>query len=184
MVNFYKYAHRANWFLIFHHSSKNSEYFDETNWLMFNSENRYSALGTLEKYKISGKFEFLLEYPQLEGYNRFKQTSNPTVSDKIEGYQPIHLSWTSYSFGGLALSSNTGFTFIDGSPGTDGWFYAIASKVPWVGDYIPGAFDKGYDGCNTTEVNLFVRVPIVCSAISYRKNYILCVSLSLLIILS
>ena len=176
----YKYSHSASWFLIFHHNSTGG-YFDETNWLWFNTEHRYSALGTLEKYRINGKLEFLLEYPQFEGFNRFKQTSNQKVSKTIEGYKPIHLSWTTNSFGGLALSDYKG-AFIDGSPGNlNGWFYAIAARNSWNGN-IPGPYEKDQGFYQTTEVNLWIRVPLLCTNILYKRYNNHLISISLLII--
>ena len=159
MVNsLYKYAYHANWFLIFHHNSDGG-YFSNGELLMYYSDDKYSALGSLEKYRRNGFFEFLLEYPELEGYNRFVQTSNPTQTRKISGYQKRHLSWEVNNFGGLALSSDTGSTFIDGSPGNgNGWHYAIGSYSKWGFGHIPGPYGSDSSYVDLKEVNLWIRI--------------------------
>ena len=165
MSTIIKNAHRASWFLIFHHNSAGG-YFSTSEQLSTCSTHKYSALGILEKFRINGEFEFLLEYPQIEGFNRFKQTSNPTKSSKVTGFVKKHLSWESCSFAGLALSSSSS-TFIDGSPNADTWYYAIALYSKWGGGDIPGPFSEGV---TITEVNLWVRVLLTITSLSLKKR--------------
>ena len=154
----YKHAYHANWFLIFHHNSAGG-YFSNNELLMYYSDHKYSALGSLEKYRINGFFEFLLEYPELDGYSRFIQISNPTQTKSIEGYKKKHLSWETRGFGGLALSSDTSYTYIDGTPGNAiNWHYAIGSYTKWTDGYIPGPFYVGEGKIDLQEVNLWIRI--------------------------
>ena len=126
----------------------------------------------------------MLEYPQLESFNRFKQTSNPTISSTCEGYTHIHISWTDNDFGGLALSENSGMTFIDGSPGNgNGWHYSIGLKKAWY-TWIPGPYNEFQSNYEIIEVNLWVRVPILCTKVLYKRYNNHMISVYLLIIAS
>lgn len=84
----------------------------------------------LNNYQSKDGFEFLLEYSDLTGYNRWKQSSNPlTITKnssmkKVPGYTPIKISWDSNGWGGLAKSNN-GTSLLDGSVGSNENFYAI-----------------------------------------------------------
>ena len=168
----YKSAYHANWFLIFHHNS-NGGYFSSNELLMYYSEHKYSALETLEKYRINGYFEFLLEYPQLDGYNRFIQKSNPTKTASIEGYRKKHLSWELHDFGGLALSSDPSCTYIDGSPGNgNDWFYSIGLYNKWDYGDIPGPYNKGEGDYYLHEVNLWIRIYNLNSCKPNHRNHI------------
>lgn len=116
------------------------------------SENMYSILHMLnDKYKINGKFEFLLEYPELGGCNRWKQSLNPLFdtddSAQAVGYEGINISWSVTQWGGLVRSSQKSFTVLDGSCGSVNWHYAIGvykgnsysnTQCPPLGDCFPG----------------------------------------------
>ena len=66
----FKHDHNASWVLLLHHISEEGDFFTRDNVEDITSENLYSRLKYLEKYRFRSKFEFLLEYPQLSGYNR------------------------------------------------------------------------------------------------------------------
>lgn len=99
---------------------------------------KQSILYSLENYRNSNnQFEFLLEYSDLSGYNRWVQTSNPLkTSESVSGYKKIKLSWEDNGFKGLA-KSNYGKTLLDGSVGSGNWFYSIGATQVWNGG-IPG----------------------------------------------
>ncbi len=111
-----------------------------------NSTTKNSQFATLAKLNLTS-YEFLLEYHHTlqagssmypRQYNRWKQTSNPaTTNNAISGYQAVAISWTDSAWGGIGKSSTTDSTFIDGSPGTGTWFYALGAYKAWNGG-IPG----------------------------------------------
>ena len=91
----------------------------------YDTLHKKSILYNLSSYKNkNGQFEFLLEYSDVDGYNRWIQTSNPieTIED-VTGYKAVTVSWPSDSWYGLA-NSNSGNTLLDGNKGT-GRFYNV-----------------------------------------------------------
>lgn len=178
----YKIINKYNaiWLQVFHHDTNNNTvwFADEAEALNCNSQYKFSILDQLEGFRGSdGKFEFLLEYPQdlPNEYNRWKQTDNPvTTTEKdnstaspANGYEAIHVDWTTSGWGGLLKSIKQGeksrpFTFIDGVTNHNNWYYAIgcydnSSLLPSDNNWhnkVPGA--KGDTGMK--EINLYVRL--------------------------
>ena len=69
------------------------------------ASNLFSRLHRLENggYRnADGYLEFKVVYPELSGYNQWRQKSNPTTSGKKAGYKPVNLPWPN-SFDGLAI---------------------------------------------------------------------------------
>ena len=137
---------KENWIKIFHHNSQNGDFFINSNEVLFsNKTNKYSILGYInDSWKINNSFEFLLEYPQLIGYNRWKQSlhpkDNPEIGDnnKAIGYEAINITWKEQKWGGLVKSNPGDQTFIDGSCGSIGhYWYSIGLYVSFNGG-IPG----------------------------------------------
>lgn len=125
----------------------------ETNTNAPTTSDKYSILSKLESFRpnTNSSFEFRLKYPtDTNDSNIWKQTSNPTY-EKVTGYKPIKIDWTSNYWGGLEYSGNTS-TLIDGSVNHDYWFYAIgvASKYK---DGIPNN-----NGSTANDVELWVRI--------------------------
>ena len=155
------------WLLVFHHKINNGQPIfsvkEEVEYI--NEENRYSILGEVdERFRQRGRYEFLLEYPALEGCNIWTQTISPLYAQpELEnGYKPIQITWTENNWHGLSLSSNPN-SFIDGSPGHDWYFYSIGLKKPWSQYQIPGPYDTRYSPYNnskyyTYEVHLWLRI--------------------------
>lgn len=117
---------------------------------------KWSILGLLEKFRNAsfGGFEFMLEYPSLAKYNRWRQSSNPMlVANSVSGYSPITVQMTEASWGGLALNSDATSAFMDGVPSSPGtsWYYAIGQRAP---------FNGGIPSNNTAvqEVYLWLRI--------------------------
>lgn len=107
----------------------------------------------------NGQYEFILEYPEWQGWNRWKQTSNPVTSyDSISGYSGVFIKW-SKGFNGMAQSPDTTYCFLDCSSvgsGSGNWWYAICSYR----DYNSGI--PGPNNGSTTSyyfTYLYVRVP-------------------------
>lgn len=166
-----KIAYGASWLHVFHQTHNKSSMFRPEIALNYRDDEKFSILGRLEEFRYKGRFEFLLEYKEVPGYNRFSQTSNPTRMDTVENFRPIHLSFET-GFYGLALSSNNDCTFIDASPGPAGsWGFAIASYNNYY-DGIPGP------GSHIVhEVDLWVRIPLYvrnsCGIVKRNSNELL-----------
>ena len=124
-----------SWVLLFRHDvSKNprfltsiSDYIDYYN----ESDNDiYSILGEAHQWeKKFDQYEFLLEYPELVGYNHWKQTNFPLdekQSKVPEGYYNISNTWIVYDFGGLIY--NSACSLLKGSITSSMWYYAIGTK--------------------------------------------------------
>lgn len=134
--------HNATWLKVFYHNSKSGTvlFLNNAEALHCETVDKFSVLDELENFRgKDGKFEFLLEYPDdyPNEYNRWKQIDNPaTVQDvavsdpdsvQVNGYEEIHIDWNGRFWNGLRLSTNT-YTLIDGSIGSDYWWYAIGAN--------------------------------------------------------
>lgn len=166
--------YNATWLQVFHHNTNNNTVWfkDESEALNCDSRYKFSILDQLEGFRGSdSKFEFLLEYPQdlPNQYNRWKQTDNPattleannsTYGTPANGYEVIHVDWTSKGWGGLLKSknvNNAARTLIDGSTNHANWYYSIGCYNNHATDWK----DKmlGPDGSTgMKEVNLYVRL--------------------------
>lgn len=150
----------ANWVRLFYHNSnKGTVLFsaDKNEFLRCNAVDKISDLWALEQFRgKDGKFELLLQYQNSTGYNRWKQTSNFTKETTISGYEAVAVSWTSQSWGGLALSSTPANTWVDGSPGASTWYYAIGPKA---------AYQGGMPNENTVETG-WVEIWVRCDDIN------------------
>lgn len=152
----------AVWLRIFHHNNLNgTELWSSISQSSledgYDVLHRQSILAYLDDYKGESGFEFLLEYSDLEGYNRWIQSTNPLKTTKnssmtkVPGYQSVSISWNTANWGGLA-KSNSGATLLDGSIGNNNWFYAIGAKTNYNGG-IPGP-----NQVITGSVDLWVRI--------------------------
>lgn len=128
----------ARWLRIFHHDLLDGTLFWDAKAQVltnggYESLHKQSILYALENYRNkNNQFEFLLEYSDIPGYNRWIQTSNPiTTSEDVTGYKSVKTSWTSTSWYGLALS-NSGSTVLDGNKGNN-WWYAVGVISPHQG---------------------------------------------------
>lgn len=167
-----KDAYNAKWARIFYHNNKSGTVLFGSNkneFLSCHTTDKISDLWALERFRDKdGKFELLLEYGDETGYNRWKQTSDFTKTTAITGYEAVSCSWTGNSWGGLALSQDSGSTWVDGSPnsGTNSWWYAIGCK---------GAFEGGIPGGTkavTGTVSLWVRTDNVSSVKVTKKGIV------------
>ena len=135
----FKYQYDCWWSIIFFHNSSTGSYFSKTdplrNPLSCSTIDLYSYIGDLnDRYRVSGKFEFILEYLELKGYNRWTQTLNPLkayegMSDEEIGYSPVGtLSWPYRSFSAMhqpkVATKNTCFMCISNEVN---WHYAIGA---------------------------------------------------------
>lgn len=158
----------SKWLCVFYHDCKGGTVlFKDANEAMYCSQdNKYSRLKWLNALtNTDGKYEFLLRYPlNSTDYNRWKQDSNPcttytantdNTNIKMTGYEGIHIAWTAHRWGGLGLNrpKEDGDCFLDGSVGTDEWYYAIGSWEKY-NTGIPGP-GSPFDSVDVVE--LYVR---------------------------
>lgn len=146
----------ATWLKVYYTNSKNGTVlWKDIDELGFSLQAyKWSILGMLPYfYNNTWKYEFLLEYPSLGKYNRWRQTSNPLLTDQsVSGYSAVDISMTQNNWGGLALSSTKGTsTIIDGSPGNTTWYYAIGQQAAYQGG-IPA------NEPSVQEVYLWIRI--------------------------
>lgn len=134
--------------------------------------NLYLFQQTHDIFKDSlGYYEFILEYPELNNYQRWKQTSNPvTTYDAVSNYTPIHISWTKDNWGGMARQNSSINTktscLLSGGIGTANWWYALCSYANYQGG-IPGPNSTVV----TTFIYFYVRVPQLESANILTNDY-------------
>ena len=125
------------------------------------SERKYSILSEVQEWPHSGKYEFLLQYPELEGYNRWKQTNFPLSEayyqgkQEVEGYENVSITWTTRQWAGL--QNSTGCSLLEGSISVTNWYYAIGTKKDCAGygvNSMPGPKDPPVHF-----VYLWMRIP-------------------------
>ena len=167
-----KEAYGCKWLKIFYHNSSTKVFFNKSKneHLSSNSEEKYSILGALESiHRFDNSFEFLLEYPELQGYNRWIQTvnplgiKNPTTRESL-GYESINETWSCNYCGGFTLSINQN-TFICGAIGhSSHWVFAIGSFSNYGTDNTfpgPTINDENGNATNTHKISyvyLWIRV--------------------------
>lgn len=162
-------ADGSEWERIFWHdvSTTSTWFASSTEAKDCNQSNRFSKLGTLDKYRYNGKYEFMLIYPKYSTtkYNRWIQYADPltTTSDASQtidsmGYFPVHIDYTSNWKYGMGLSSSSGNALMDCEAGHGNWFGAIGmySANGYSGGY-PAPTESGMSA-NQKEVELWVRI--------------------------
>jgi len=138
-----KNAHGRTWVMIFNHDIDQGGYFNNFSDAMYSlNPHKYSIFQLISPDFITdGYFEFLLEYPDVSGFNQWRQDllpwNNTEVNDEnAKGYQGISISWNASQWGGLVLSNNyysatyNVSTLLDGSAGHVNWWYAIGCINP------------------------------------------------------
>ena len=104
----------------------------------------FSVLSQLNNLRLDdGSFHLKLCYPELGKCNEWTQTSNPATRSTVENFKAIKLGLGS-SFTGLGVSpASSSYTFIDNTPSSSNWFYAIGARSSWGGsDTIPGPYPE------------------------------------------
>lgn len=104
-----KETNGAKWLRLYHYNSKNGAWSAKAQVLTnggYDEIHKKSILYNLEKFKLDNKYELLLEYPDSYGNSaiRWKQTSDFTKSDSIEGFQLVTNDFNTSNFKGLQLS--------------------------------------------------------------------------------
>ena len=158
----------GRWARVFYHNCKSgtvlfssaNSYTEakETNTDAPTTSDKYSILSKLESFRpnTNSPFEFRINYPtDTNESNIWKQTSNPT-HEKIAGYTPIKIDWTSNSWGGIEWSNSIA-TLIDGSVNNGNWYYAIGASTKH-GDGMPSSADIMKNTSTPNDVELWVRI--------------------------
>jgi len=146
----------STWLKVFYHDSTGENYFNNKDQGKYSFDvKKYSILSDINaSFLINGLYEFLLEYPETPGYNRWRQKFDPLHSQEngvvAEGYDPIHISWTAYNWGGMFLHQNDR-TLVDGC--YDGyWWYSLGTIN---NHYKPGFPGPGFA---VTKCYMWVRI--------------------------
>ena len=158
----------GRWARVFYHNCKSGTVLfssensfaeaKETNINAPTTSDKYSILSKLENFRpnTNSSFEFRLKYPtDTNDSNIWKQTSNPTY-EKIAGYTPVKINWTSNFWGGLEWT-NGSTTLIDGSVNHDNWFYAIGVSTKY-NDGMPSCKEVNANSSTPNDVELWVRI--------------------------
>ena len=153
-------AYNATWLKIFDHNSTGSRFFHPSEVkYKTNDTNMYSILKLIPYIcRYDEKYEFIIEYPEYHGYNRWSQTTNPLESNSSSeiGFNPITLTWKSDRFSGLTLS-NSQLTYLDASNNIF-WYYAIGAYHSYMNENsFPGPCD-GNQGIVVQKVLLYIRI--------------------------
>lgn len=132
---------------ILHHNSQNGTlYFTKENALDIQTEHLYSRLGLMENYRMpDGKFEFLATQSNDSNLYRWKQSSNPVISETLEGFESI-----TGNNNGLCKNPYSAACAISNK--SNNWWCAIGSWSNY-NNAIPGFSNK-----EVNEINLYVRV--------------------------
>jgi len=160
-----KFFKGATWLKIFYHDSSIGDYFHNySEVLKCSSCRKFSVIGEIDsKYKNNDKYEFLLEYPEFNKYNRWRQTHNPKDNPEVEGqkadgYEDMEIYYPGRYWGGIVKSSHTQSAF-DGSTGHINWLFAIGSYEPWPeANKFPGPAIDFNTYYGVSEVLLWVRI--------------------------
>lgn len=146
----------SKWVPLVLQTNAGSNLFNSTTALQSTTSGKMSNLYLLKNkthdiFKdANGYYEFYLEYSTCK--QRWKQTSNPTTtSNSVTGYLPVSISTTANSWGGLAISSSTTSCYLDGTPGSTNWHYAVCNYTK---------YENGIPSdSSSTYCYLYVRVP-------------------------
>ena len=165
---FLKLERGALWSLLFYHDLNKATYFSsKSEALECNEEGKFSVLSRLSsKYKINNKYEFIIEYPELNETNQWRQSLNPlhqphNNGDNATGYEEIDVQMSINYFGGLFYFSGNNVCLLKGST-NEWWHYAIGT--------ISKEFDPCFPGPGTSSkiVKLWVRMPTSLSKASCK----------------
>ena len=147
----YKYEYNALWVKVFYQNSSTGEYFNQNDIQSCNTKYKYSIMNKIEEIKTGKTYEFMLEYPQIKGYNRWTQTSSSTMtSEKVSNYTPIDITWSGNNWKGICKSNNYN-TYLDGSVGNNDYWYSIGSYKN------TGSFN-GSNGKTVSICSLYARI--------------------------
>ena len=167
-----KYFNQKPWLLIFFHNiTKESDYFsdDENEFLYVVERQKFSIFKYINgDFNYHGYYEFLIEYPALEGYNQWKQSVFPLDANENNnenvGFKEDEsiLTWPNL-FKGLIRSSVTEKSILDGITNNQYWWFTIGAKGNHGTNplFFPGPSTSadGFYGIDLQAVLLWIFVP-------------------------
>ena len=168
------------WLKVFFHDSSNNEFFNKSE-AHYNVGNphKFSILQNIHLFvpKVND-YEFLLEYPELQGLMHWKQRANPmelTEEAAVNHFECIQCTWDTY-FQGLFLSPNQN-TLLEGDKRKAGyWRFAIGAYHAYI-DLLkfPGPATEPDNGISVTQARLWMKVGFItkqniCSRFSTRHT--------------
>ena len=160
----YKIFRGASWLKIFYQDADLGNFTEVDQAKSCNETGKFSILEKARDmhHYWSDKYEFLLEYPSLQGFNRWQQSIYPldASNDDVGEFFNVSCSWTVNYWKGLQRYTN-GCALLEGSIGNYRWYYAIGMKVNCHRDwphYFPGPSGK------QSKVYLWMRVPDIKGA--------------------
>lgn len=116
-----KNMYNAKWLRLYHYNNLDGKlYWDSLSQVFtengYDSLHKQSILYNISNYlNKDNKYELLLEYSDIDGYNRWVQSSNPmTTVENVSGYKAINVSWNNDGWYGLA-KSDSGSVLLDGA---------------------------------------------------------------------
>ena len=162
----YKIFDKKIWAKIFYHNSQGYVFFTEEE-AKFNigDSKKFSLLKDIDLFKGTlPYYEFLLEYPELPGYQHWIQKTNPLLLTDVDDesyFKCINCSWETY-FRGLFYSTDSPpKTFLEGDTRHNAdWRFAIGAYQAKQGSKIPGPPTSLTDGNDVYEVRLWIRTQI------------------------
>ena len=169
---FLKYFPNGNtqdrFLLIFRHNTQIKDWFTtEEEFKFANSLHKYSIFGYInDDFKVSGVFEFIMEYPEISMYGHWTQKLNPlyAANNSDVGAEEKGSTWDAeVSFNGLRISERQESCYLDGTDEYDQnnhyyrWYYAIGMKTSWSQNIMP-AFYYNSDKFSFHEVLLWIRI--------------------------
>ena len=174
-------AYDAKWLKIFYHNSTGKVFFDKSEVkYKTNDPKKYSLLKLIPFIRrYDETYEFIIEYPELNGFNRWYQTINPLegkplMTNSEIGFHPISLKWAGEIFSGLSISDFTNYSYLDGSSNTSYWHYAIGAYYYFgAEDQFPGpriGAGDNYSVYNVRQVFLYIRVKDFHHLFQYRHT--------------
>ena len=128
--------------------------FEDRDIVFFNTFYKFSVLGSInERFKISGYYEFLINYPDGRKVH-WQQTTNPLEYTTSTGMKPIDINES--VFQGLRRVNNSD-TCIKGTNYNGYWFFAIGTKRIYY-EGIPGFCWGEGTGIAVKEVTLWMKI--------------------------
>ena len=153
------------WLKVFFHDSSEKEFFNksEAQYNIGNSH-KFSILQNMHLFVPNANdYEFLLEYPELQGLMHWKQIINPmelAEDSAIDHFECIECTWDEY-FQGLFLSPGSD-TFLEGDKRRSGsWRFAIGAYRANIDNRFPGPATELTTGLNVTQARLWIRVGFI-----------------------
>ena len=134
----FKYFRNIQWLKIMFQDMADLKGFDNIDEAKScNQPHKYSIISEIDdSFKLRNKkFEFLLEYPELNLYNIWFQENSPLNEEEygqkeVRGYKPVHIGAYNPRWGGLARSDEIAskYCLINGVPSVlnlTNWLYGI-----------------------------------------------------------